>query len=661
MQFTFGVDYYPEHWPRERWATDARMMHDLGLDVARLAEFSWFRMEPEEGRFDFAWLDEAIDTLAREGVRVILGTPTAAPPAWIIARNPEIQPVDSRGLVHGFGGRHHDCQSNPCYRQHIRRFVTAFAEHFGRNPNVIGWQVDNELGNSHADLCHCDSCKRRFQGWLKDKYGDIDALNRRWGTAFWSQGYQDFSEISTPRMTAAGQNPSQLLDWRRFCADLVLEFHDFQAEIIRQNSPGRFITHNMMGFSDKFSYYELGKRLEFASHDQYPAGHFLPVQNKLRDDELAAELDFIRSVKDAPFAIMEQQSSITGWEIMGRAPKPGQLALWSLQSVAHGADAIVYFRWRSCAMGTEQYWHGLLPHSGEKKRNFREIEAFIREMKPIMADLKGAESPKQAAILFSYEQHWAMQIQPHHPDLRYVDHLMAYYTALHRRQIPVDFTPIDRPLDGYRLLIAPLWYLTSPETNQILRDYVARGGTLVLTMRAGVKDMDNLCICDTPLPCGLSDLAGVEVDEYDGLLQTTGSVRWGEETYPCTQWCDVMHTTTAEPVAFWNEEYYAGTPAITRNRYGKGEVWYVGTRPGEALAARLIQTLAEASRLSPLGEGGRGVELTLRTKEGRAWLFALNHAPTPQPVKIPAGYTLLTGPAGDVMAPYEGRIYGRNA
>lgn len=657
--FQFGVDYYPEHWPEERWPEDARMMRAFGLDVVRLGEFSWFRMEPEKGRFTFDWLDRALDVLHREGLKVILGTPTAAPPAWVVEENPEIQPVDSLGRRHDFGGRHHDCQSNPVYRAHVRRFVTAYVEHFKDHPAVIGWQVDNELGNSHADLCHCPSCQARFQQWLKAKYGDIETLNRRWGTAFWSQGYQRFEQISTPHLTVTGHNPSQELDWRRFCSDLVLEFHDFQADIIRRAAPEHFITHNLMGFSDKVSYDELGARLDFVAQDQYPGGHFLPEdqQNVPRTAELSAELAFVRSTKNRPFFIMEQQSSVTGWEVLGHAPRPGQLALWSMQSIAHGADAVMYFRWRSCLMGTEQYWHGLLPHSGIPGRNYRELAQFVREVKPLMARFRDAMPPREAAILFSYEELYANAIQPHHPELRYVPHLMTYYRALHEANIPTDFARYTGDWTGYKLLIAPLYFLTWPETNEKLRQYVSEGGTLVLDLRAGVKDADNLCIADEALPAGLTDLTGLVVDEYDCLRNGTNSIRWDGESYPVTKWCDILHTTTAEALACFESEFYAGQPAVTRNRYGRGTVYYIGTEMTEALAGRMVEELQASSGARFLGSTPRNVELVCRDLDGTRFLFALNHTGEAQSIAIPADWRPLYGDGSGRLPAYGFQVY----
>ncbi|MBE5797359.1 MAG: beta-galactosidase [Clostridiales bacterium] len=645
--YTFGVDYYPEHWPRERWATDAKMMREMGIEVVRMGEFSWAMFEPSAGEFHFETLDEAIAILGREGIDVILGTPTAAPPAWIIEQNPEIQPTNWHGHQRFFGGRHHDCQSNPVYREHIRRYVTAFAAHYADNPHVMGWQVDNELGNSHGDLCYCPSCEKRFRRWLKEKYGTIEELNRAWGTAFWSQGYPDFEHIHAPKITAAwGQNPSQDLDWRRFTSDLVCEFHQFQADILRKAAPDKWITHNLMGFSSKPSYYKLGEQLDFASHDQYPGGHFHARHNEYRADWHAAELDFIRAVKQKSFWIMEQQSGITGWEILGRTPRPGQLGLWAMQCVAHGADTIVFFRWRSCAMGTEQYWHGLLPHNGVPGRYFREVAAFMKQYAPLLREISGAGPKAEVAILRSYEQEYAFQIQPHHPQHSYIQHLAAYYKALHRANVPVDFVGEHHDWADYKVLIAPLQFLMTPEMAEKLRAYVQRGGRLLLTWRSGVKDATNLCHTEGAVPCMVDDLCGLALAEYDCLRDAEGKVLWGAqegEAYSSRHWCDIVETTTAETLATYGHDFYAGTPAVTRNAFGQGAAYYVGTTPGDELADRITAQLLADAHLSPLMETPHGVEAVRRVKDGRTYLFLLNHNDHPAHADLPAGFRTWDG------------------
>lgn len=657
MSYLFGVDYYPDHWPRERWAVDAKMMREMGITVVRMAEFSWSKWEPREGEFHFEDLDEVIDILAAEGIDCILGTPTAAPPKWIIDQNPEILPIDSHNRKYFFGGRHHDCQSNPVYRKHIRRFVTAFAEHYATNSHVVGWQVDNELGNSHGDLCFCSSCEARFRLWLKEKYGTIARLNECWGTAFWSQGYTSFEQVTAPKVTTSGHNPSQQLDWKRFCSDLVLEFHQFQADILRKAAPDKFITHNMMGFSDKLDYTKLGEQLDFASHDQYPGGHFHARHDEYRADFHAAEVDFIRSTMKKPFWIMEQQSGITGWEILGRAPQPGQLGLWAMQCVAHGADTIVFFRWRSCLMGTEQYWHGILPHNGVPGRYYQEIKAFMDKNAELMKELQGAMPAKETAILFSYDQNYAFNIQPHHPELRYTKHLMTYYGALHRRNIPADFVREKDDWSGYKVLIAPLQFLMTPELSAKFHAYVEQGGTLVLDFRSGVKDENNIAISTDALPCLVNDLCGLQVTEYDCLRDTDGLVSWDGVTYQSHLWNDVSKLTTASPLATYAKEFYAGTPAITRNTFGNGQVYYVGIQMSSALADRFVQELVENSGVQSLLETPCGVEVVHREKDGTRYIFVLNHTEQTHTLEVPSDWTSVYVQDSEEILPYSVKVF----
>lgn len=657
MKYLFGVDYYPEHWPRERWAIDARMMREMGIQIVRMGEFSWAKWEPREGEFHFEMLDEVIEILAQEGIDCILGTPSAAPPAWIIEQNPDIQPIDAQGLVRHFGGRHHDCQSNPAYRSHILRFVAAYAEHFAANPHVVGWQVDNELGNSHGDLCFCENCGKAFRVWLEAKYKNIDELNRCWGTAFWSQQYDSFSQIHAPKQTASGQNPSQLLDWKRFCSDLVCDFHQMQAEILRKASPDKFITHNMMGFSEKVNYYDLGKQLDFAAHDQYPGGHFRERLDLPIAADMAAELDMIRSVKQRPFWIMEQQSGITGWETMGRAPRPGQLALWATQSIAHGADAILFFRWRSCLMGTEQYWHGILPHNGIPGRCYHELRAFIQNTAPVLEQIQGTMPQNEVGILFSYDQEYAIDIQPHHPKMRYLSQVMSYYRALYSCNIGVDFLSAEAEFSKYRVIIAPLQYLMTEALADKLKHYVKHGGTLVLTMRAGIKDENNLCFDHGALPHMLSELCGVEVEEYDCLREMDGFVLWDEKEYGCEYWCDILRLTTAEPLAVYAREFYAGTPAITRNSYGSGDVYYVGTQMQDALAQRFVKELISHDKVTKTITAPEGVEIVSREGKEKRWFFVLNHTDRVQPFSAPDAWKLCLGESGQELAPFAARCY----
>lgn len=656
MSIHFGVDYYPEHWPRERWETDAQLMQEMGVQVVRMAEFSWFKMEPAEGEFHFEWLEEAVALLDRYGIKSVLGTPTAAPPAWIVRKNPEIQPIDRQGRRRFFGGRHHDCQSNEAYRAHVRRIVTAMAERFADNPGVIGWQIDNELGNSHGDLCMCSSCRLRFQKWLIKKYSTIERLNDAWGTAFWSQGYNGFSQISTPLITVVGENPSAMLDWKCFCSDLIVDFAKWQTDILREKCPNQFITHNFMNFDDKVNYYDLGGLLDFVSNDVYPGGYW-QTQPHQPEYEVAAGHDVVRSYKKQPFWIMEQQAGMAGWEVMGRLPALGQISAWAMQSVAHGADAVVFFRWRSCAMGTEQYWHGILGHSGKPGRLYDELSKMTRVFSKYMDELEGSMPKPEVAIVHSFRQNYAMQIQPHHPKLTYVGQLYKYYRAFYERKIPVDFVQDTDDLSGYKLVIAPLQYLMTPELEQHYFDYVAQGGHLVLTMRAGVKDASNLCMTDRELPGRLGQLCGIGIPEYDCLLETTGGVLFGKKEYITEKWCDVIELHGAKKLAEYSTGFYKQSPAVTQNQYERGTAWYVGTEPGEELMEDLTAYFADQSGVSTLGTASADVEMMTRESKDKRWLFVINHADDEQVYHLHDNYEQLEGEREEFLKPFEVQMF----
>lgn len=660
-QLHFGVDYYPEHWERERWDKDALLMQEMGIQMVRMAEFSWHKLQPAEDVFDFAWLDEAIGLLGKYGIYTIVGTPSAAPPAWMIHKHPDILPVDREGRVRGFGGRHHDCQSNPVYREYIRKLVTRMAQHFGENPYVIGWQPDNELGNSHQELCTCASCRKHFQDWLQKKYKTAGELNRAWGTAFWSQEYNDFAEVPAPRITVTGENPSAMLDWKRFCSDLIVDFTREQTEIIRKYAKNQFITHNYMGFADKVDYYKLGELLDFVSHDQYPGGFYLPETPHEKNYVLAATLDVVRSYKNQPFWIMEQQSGITGWEIMGRAPAPGQLSAWAMQSIAHGADAIVFFRWRTCAVGTEQYWHGILPHSGNPGRRYKELQDFIREVNPLMDYIHGSMPKPEVGIVFSFEQEYAFQIQPHHKDLSYTGQVQKYYRALYEKNIPVDFVPEAGDFQKYKILLAPLQYLMSPELEKKYMDYVRQGGHLLLTMRTGVKDVNNLCMIERELPGRLSEVAGVEVLDYDCLRDAEVEVLFHGQKFSAGIWSDLMRLLPeTKPLAAYASEFYAGEPCITEHPYGDGICYYVGTEPGKSLMDVLIGEICSRAGVEPFFPPVEDVECMVRENDRERFLFVINHSGQAKSYEVLQGCQLLKGERAGSLKAYETQILKKN-
>jgi beta-galactosidase len=453
--FRYGVDYYPEHWPEERWEIDARLMAEAGMNVVRLAEFAWSKMEPSEGQFDFAWLDRALEILHRHGIQAILGTPTASPPPWVMAKDPTLYRVRTDGQRLAYGNRREYCPSHPLYHALSRKIVTAMAEHYHSHPAVIGWQIDNEFG----DRCYCAVCAGAFQAWLQKRFPSLQALNETWGTVFWSHIYNDWAEIPTSAAIGGSPNPGLALDYARFCSDNYVSYQQMQVDILRQKCPGHFITHNFMGFGyEQLNYFDLARGLDLVTWDNYPRG-FWNNQETVDPSHMALGHDAMRSLKHQNFWMMEQQSGTGGWETMALTPRPGEMRLWAYQAIARGADGMVFFRWRTARFGTEEYWHGVLDHDARPRRRYAEAKKLGQELKQVGEALVGAQVQAQAAMLLAYDTRWAFQIQPNNLQFRYSQHFAQYYRSLYRRQVAVELVSPEDDLTGYKLVIAPAQYI----------------------------------------------------------------------------------------------------------------------------------------------------------------------------------------------------------
>ncbi|MFZ5818104.1 MAG: beta-galactosidase [Bacillota bacterium] len=627
----FGVDCYPEQWPRDRWEQEMAGIKELGANVVRLAEFGWAVMEPEPGRYDWSLFDEAIERFHRLGIRVILGTPTATPPAWLVRAHPEILPVAADGQVKGFGGRRHYCYNSPVYREHSRRIVTAMAERWGHHPAVVGWQVDNELGHEGSDKCYCDTCRAAFQRWLAARYGSLRQLNETWGTVFWSQTYTDWEQIPVPRLVTAIHNPALLLDYHRFCSDSIVSYAREQVEILRPASPGRWITHNFVPPGQALRAPDLAEHLDFASYDNYPVWGGL--KEPIPPEEIAFRLDWVRSLSGSGYLVMEELIGAQGWNLIGYLPRPGQARLWTMQALARGAGGFVYFRWRANARGAEQFCHAVVDHDGRKGRKFAELQAVGRELQQLEAV---AQAPVQAraALLFSHDNLWAWQIQPLVPGLEIEAELRRFHGSLFRHGVLADLVHAGRgELSGYRLVLAPLLKLASDQVWAGLEAWVRQGGVLVLTWRAGSKD-ESSALREQVLPGPARPMAGVSVREYEalghgrtvGLRTAEGQPGTGE------RWADLLELEGAEPLAFYESTFYAGTPAITRHAFGKGWVYYVGTSPDQATLDRVMQEAFNRAGL-PWESLPEGCE---RVERG-GFRFDLNHGEMTVKVARPGG------------------------
>lgn len=625
MTFIFGVDYYPEHWPASRWTTDAKLMQEAGINLVRLAEFAWARMEPRQDLYDFDWLDQAIDLLAEHGIQIILGTPTASPPPWLMAQDPTLFRVNEQGRRLSYGHRREVCPNHPRYHEHTQRIVSVMAQRYADHPAVIGWQIDNEFG----DRCYCDICRSAFHSWLEARYDSLHEMNERWGTAFWSHIYTDWGMIPAPLATVAPHNPGLALDYHRFCSDSYIRYQGMQIEILRRVCPNRQrITHNLMGFGyPNINYFDLARDLDFVTWDAYWR-HQWNMGNPAQPSNMSLSHDTMRGLKGQNFWVMEQQSGPGGWELVSESPKPGQIRLWAYNAIAHGADGIVFFRWRTARHGAEQYWHGILDHHGQPGRRYHEVAQMGGELKLIGDEIAGAETRADVAMILSYDSRFAFQIQANNPGFNHGAHFHEIYRTLHARHIPVDIVEERADLSPYRLVIAPALHVLAEEVAENLKRYVDGGGVLVVTARSGVKDETNTVV-DAKLPGLLAELCGVTVEEYLSLAPNARTAITFESSsidgpVEASIWCDILDAGQAEVIARYADDFYTGKPAVTRNLYGKGQAIYVGTLSAPIYES-LTPTLLEWANVPPILAASADLEISLRQRGDRQFLFALNH------------------------------------
>ncbi|RQH08981.1 beta-galactosidase [Paraburkholderia dinghuensis] len=463
-----GVCYYPEQWPRAMWADDARRMAELGITHVRIAEFAWSRLEPRAGEFVWEWLDEAIDTLANAGLKLVLGTPTASPPKWLIDAYPEVLPVRADGVRWNFGSRRHYDVSSEIYRRECVRIVTAMAARYGRHPSIVAWQTDNELGCHDTVPSYSDAAVARFHAWLQRHYETIDALNEAWGNVFWSMEYSSFDAIGLPNLTPTDANPIHLLDFRRFVSDEVTSFHREQIEVLRVHAPNADLLHNFMGFFTTFDHYRFAadSAIDVAAWDSYPIARTesiaLPEEQKARfartghPDVSAFDHDRYRGIGAGRFWVMEQQAGPVNWASWNPVPASGMVRLWAYEAFAHGAELVSYFRWRQCPYAQEQMHSGLNLPNNELSPGGVEVQRVAREIAGSVAlSTLAAPAGAATALVFDYETQWMFEIQRHGKGFDYQTLVFDYYEALREIGLDVDIVSSHADFSGYRLVVVP--------------------------------------------------------------------------------------------------------------------------------------------------------------------------------------------------------------
>jgi beta-galactosidase len=610
----FGAAYYPEHWPEDRWLEDIRLMQAAGVNVVRMAEFAWSTLEPSAGKFNFAWLDRAIESLAAAAIVSVLGTPTAAPPAWLVECCPDILAIDENGRQVQFGNRCHYCVNSPDFHQAVLRIVHAMGEHFGAHPHVIGWQIDNEYNR----VCYCDRCRHLFQQFLAEKYGTLEELNQRWTTAYWSQTYSTWEQIPLP---VGPHHPSLMLEFKHFVTASYRRFQRLQLNALRPHlAEGVWTSHNFMGWYGGFDHYEMAADLDQASWDWYiGSGHHDYLTS-------GAVHDLTRGFKRRNFWLMETQPGHVNWSLKNNSLNQGEARTMAWHAIGHGADAVLYWQWRSALGGQEQYHGTLVDQSGQPRPFYEEAQGIGRQIQAVSELLAGSRVSSRVAMLNCYASRWSIEFQRHHNEFDYVAHFNHYYRSLAARNVAVDVLSADELLDGYKLVIAPALNILTEKRVASLTNFVKTGGHLVLTIRTGMKDAYN-ALLPSRQPGALADLSGVEVEDYyvlDQPIQVEGE--WLNGT--TIQWAErlkILDLQNVIPIARFGKSngWLDGQVAVTAHPYGAGMVYTVGAYLD--VQQVFMDYVLQVAGIEVI-EAEREVEVSCRTTpEGKAILIVINH------------------------------------
>jgi beta-galactosidase len=640
----YGGDYNPEQWPEEVWEEDHRLFTRAGIDTLTVGVFTWSVTQPAPDTYDFTILDRVLDRAAAEGRQVCLATGTAAVPPWLAKRHPEVNRTDFEGRRHRYGQRHTFCPSSPAYRAHATAVAARLAERYAHHPALLAWHINNEYGGA----CYCDLCAEAFREWLQGRHGTLDALNDAWWTTFWSHRYTGWDQIEPPNaLTEHWRGPDHTafqgitLDWFRFTTDALLGCFLAEKEVIRAHDPDTPVTTNFMGTFRPLDYHRWAPHLDFASWDNYPPLDAPPTRPALAHD-------LMRGLKGgAPFWLMEQTPSTTACRDVNPLRRPGELRLATFQAIAHGADAALYFQMRASRGACEKYHGAVIGHAGrDDTRVFREVAALGRELESLGDRTLGARTPARTALLFDWDSWWALEISDGPSRLvKYPDVVHAYYRAAREAGADVDVIPQTADLTPYDVVLAPVLHMVKGDLAPRLEAVAARGGTVLATFLSGrVDEHDRAFLTDVPGP--LAPLMGVRVDEWDArppeFTQTLPELGAKARLV-----FEIVLPRGAEPVATYGTDFYAGTPAVTRNPFGHndGEAWYVATaldQPGVDAVVRRI--LARHDLLGPYADHPAVETATRVARDGTRLLFLLNHAPGPAHLTAHATATdLLTG------------------
>jgi beta-galactosidase len=625
----YGAAWYPEQWQPKDWEKDLTLMEEAGVNVVRIAEFAWSSLEPEEGRYDFSWMDKAIRMAERHHIKVVIGTPTDTPPAWLTQKYPEVLRIDGNGQRAEHGGRRQFSYASPLYRKFCREIVAKMAARYGRDPNVIGWQIDNELTDDSLD----PETRKMFQDFLKQRYGSLDKLNQAWSTAYWSQTYSDWSQIP---LTAKAGNPGLMLERKHFVTATWRSFVDNQIDVLRKTvAPGQFITTNVGGlaWTDNWDHYEINRPMDVASWDPYVGqGHLNAVDHAFLSD-------FVRGWKRQNFWVMETQPGFVNWAPVNNALAPGEVRAMAWESIGHGADAVLFWQWRAALNGQEQYHGTLVGPDGDPVPLYFEFKEIGREFQKTSALLAGTTPQSDVAILTSYDSRWALDFQPHSAAFDQKKVFLDYYAPIQAQTHAVDVVEANAPLADYKIVFAPQLNVISEELAKHLSDYVRNGGTLVLGPRSGMKDEFNrLNVQRQPGP--LAGLLGGRVEQFYALDETLSvagkagrgtAAIWGEELSAKSPDTDVILSFGKSRT--WLSE----KPAALSRKVGKGKIVYLGALLDPDLMRQFVGEQIKSAKVAALWSGivPDGVEVLRRSGKEKDAVIVINHTAAPAKISLP--------------------------
>lgn len=624
-----GVDYYPEQWDAELMEQDLDTIVELGCNVIRIAEFSWHLMEKKEGQYDFSFFDRVIEKAKERNLKVIMGTPTATIPAWLAKKHPDILSEFEGGKKRAFGGRHVYCFNSPHMYTYSEKIIRELVEHYKDEESIVAWQIDNEIGHEGSDVCYCENCQKAFQNYLSKKFaGDIDALNETYGTTFWSQEYNDFDEIPTPTETITTHNPALRQDWERFRSQSIVDFMAFQADLIKKIAPNAVVMHDFPGggLGKHVDYSKVAKTLDQVAYNNYPVwgGQKEPIA----PHEIAFALDYIRGLKGENFWITEAIMGAQGHDVTGFLPRPNQAKMWSYQSMAHGADSLMYFRYRGATKGAEQFCYGVIDADNVKRRKFYEVQSFFHDIAKYKEAME-APVKNEAAIVYDYDSLASFRIQRQSILLDPAAEMQKFYKAFYDQNVGVDVIPEDRDFFSYKVVILPQMIITKPEMEEKVASFVKNGGTVIVTYRHAVKDADNNVPFGETLPVHYNALAGLTVEETESLQDYDAFPVVGSGAFEGVEgvggiFRDMIQVQDAEVLFRYADAFYQEFAAVTKKQTGKGTMYYVGCGLEEKITKILMEQVMQECgfQMAPSEEG---LEIVTRGNEKQKVTMYINH------------------------------------